>query len=160
MKVSWTSDDVEDINSGWEATWNLSYNRKFKFFSNQVSMLDAANHCSALQVDGGGWQLASINSQREDNLVAGLGYNDTWIGLGLIGSQYKWMDGSGFEGNIYSNWWLDTSEGISYFPGNETHETYSNCVVYSRAVIGNRSLFGGWKKMGCAEQLPFICSKR
>jgi hypothetical protein len=154
--ISWKSFLDGDTAAGWDINWALSPERTYRRFSRPVTHAEARTLCGNLAENGGGWQLASISSPREQSAVLQLaGNQDVWIGL-VLPSDYprgskqhsellrdhSWLDGSLFLPEPFRFWKVD----------NSVDDT--GCVV-----LEGSSGIGRWKSEPCQSERAFVCSK-
>lgn len=159
LLISWSSTESGASGAGWELRWASSQQVTYLRFSIRATYAEARAHCGNMTEEGGGWQLASISSEREQSAVTELaGDHDVWIGL-ILGEQlgpqqdasglhaqalrgHSWLDGSTRLPVPFSNWQVDD--------GRED----TGCVL-----LEGSSGDGRWRSEACESRKAFICSR-
>jgi hypothetical protein len=153
LQVTWTSNGIQDVSSGWIANWKTEFGRMFKFFSDLMSQEEAQAACRELKEGNGGWDLVSINSIREQTVVEELTSSvPVWIGLIDKNEEgvYIWTDGSLFLPQQFVQWGPGEPDNAG-----EKNQTNADCTV-----LGPESSGWAWKTENCQEKRSFVCSKR
>ena len=147
LKLVWSSSAAAaSASSGWSAYWSAALGRTFRLFepSGGLNFTAATAACQGLQLDGGGYSLASVASADERAAVAALGNVTAWLGLYRAdGGAFGWADGSPFGGAAYAGW-------AAGQPGSDPQEA---CGV---SLAGS----GEWQALDCTRGFAYVCSKK
>ena len=110
-----------------------------------------------------GGSLASVSTQREQDLLLGLNLTSSyWVGLRSRGQSWDWLDGT--TGPSFKNgaWnWTEQDVYSQWSSG-----AYSNWHTNSKKLLQNQRLCafidptGKWHESSCTENKPFICKKQ
>ncbi|XP_065679219.1 macrophage mannose receptor 1 isoform X1 [Hydra vulgaris] len=134
-------------------TWSCYRSKCYRYFNDLLVWEDALSRCKAIHLSG---QLATIENQAENDLVAQLLIESAWIGLNdrWEAGLYSWSDNKQvLTKKSFFNW--DVGE-----PNDKFYHSFANTCSGEDCVQLRK--FGSkvtWHDLGCNTVIPHICEK-